>query len=450
MKAHVPSLMLAGTGSGCGKTSLSCAILKALKNRGLSPAAFKCGPDYIDPMFHRDVIESPSYNLDSFFLDDNTLKYLLWKNSKAAELSIIECVMGFYDGRGLLSTEGSSFEISKITGSPVVLIVDAKGAALSVLAVLQGFLDFCPENNIKGVILNRCTAMSYKLLSEEITGRFSGKIRPLGYMPPMPECSLDSRRLGLVSPEETENIKKKLEALAEQAEKSIDIEGILELSEAAEPLSFEKPVIRSLEKIRIALARDRAFCFYYEDNLKLLEEMGAEIVEFSPLSDAALPKNIDGLYLGGGYPEIHAEELSKNKSLLEDIKNSVESGLPTIAECGGFMYLTEAIEAYPMASVIKGKSFDTGKLSRFGYITLKAEKDCLLCRAGEKIPAHEFHYYDAEEPGKDFVASKSGGRSWSCVHSRDTLYAGFPHFHFYANLSFAENFYKACLRRKND
>jgi len=445
----VPRIVLAGTNSGCGKTTVTCAVAQALVNRGLRVGAFKCGPDYIDPMFHSKIIGAKSANLDAFFFDRNTLRYLLAKNGGDREVNIIEGVMGFYDGMGIRSAQGSTYEVSQITESPVVLIVGAKGASLSVLATIQGFLSFRPDNRICGVILNGCTAMTYGALAEEITEYFGGRVRPLGFLPMLPACSLESRHLGLVTADEVKNLREQLSILATQAEKSIDLDGLLELARGAVPVACDEVTFPKKEPVRIGVAMDKAFCFYYADSLKALEEQGAELVPFSPLSASALPEGLHGLYLGGGYPELYPEALSQNKTLMEDIRKAVTNGLPCIAECGGFMYLTEAIGEAPMVGLLKGKSFDKGKLTRFGYVRLKAEKDNLLCTAGEEIPAHEFHHWDADFPGEDFTALKVSGKSWRCAHATDTLYAGYPHFHFYANPRFALRFYDACIKEKH-
>lgn len=450
MVCKVPRIVLAGTNSGCGKTTVSCAILQALVNRGIKTGAFKCGPDYIDPMFHSRIIGAESSNLDSFFFSENTLKYLLVKNGEGRDISIIEGVMGFYDGMRMTDAKASTYDVSQITQSPVILVAGAKGASLSVLAVIQGFLSLYPDNKICGVILNQCSAMTYKMLAPQIKKYFCGRVEPLGYMPSLPECAFESRHLGLITAAEVENLKEKLQALAKCAEETIDIDGIISLSQSAAELSYEEVRLpKFAQSVRIAAAYDNAFCFYYKDNLEALSEMGAQIVYFSPLDDEKLPENIQGIYLGGGYPELYAEKLSKNNSMLESVKKALENGVPCIAECGGFMYLTGHIGEYPMADFLQGNCFDTGKLSRFGYITLKAKEDNLLCRKGEEIAAHEFHYWDCEFPGDSFTAEKESGRKWDCGFSSETLYAGFPHFHFYANTDFAINFYQACLKEKH-
>lgn len=447
MEYQIPRVVFAGSNSGCGKTTITCAVLQALINRHLKVGAFKCGPDYIDPMFHSRIIGAKSANLDLFFFAENTLKYLLAKNGFDRDISIIEGVMGFYDGLGLTTTKASTYDLARATNSPVVLVVNAKGASLSVLATIHGFMSLYPDHHICGVILNQCTAMTYPLLAKEIAQRL--QIKPLGYMPVLKDCMLESRHLGLVTAVEVENLKEKLQILAEQAEKSIDIDGILKLAADTNSIVCDSVNLPKFESVRIAVARDNAFCFYYEDSLEALTEMGTELIPFSPIADSKLPENVHGLYLGGGYPELYAQQLSQNQPMLASIKHAIENGLPCIAECGGFMYLNHSIGEYPMVSVIPGNSFNTGKLSRFGYVTLKAKQDNMLCKAGEEIAAHEFHHWDCENPGSDFTACKLSGKSWDCVYATNRLYAGYPHFHFYANPEFAIHFYQTCLEEKH-
>lgn len=450
MESVIPRVVLAGTNSGCGKTTVSCAILQSLVNHGLKVGAFKCGPDYIDPMFHSRIIGAKSSNLDLHFFSENTLRFLLAKNAADRDVSIMEGVMGFYDGMGLTSTRASTYEVAKATRSPVILVVNAKGASLSILATIQGFLNFYPENHIQGIILNQCTEMTYHVLKKDIEERFS--IRSFGYLPKLADCALESRHLGLVTAAEITDLKEKLQILAQQAEKTIDLEGILALAKQALPVTYEQILLPKGKPVRIAVARDKAFCFYYEDSLEVLKEMGAELVTFSPLHDNTLPEKIHGLYLGGGYPELYAEKLSANLTMRQSIAAKLKQGTPCIAECGGFMYLTQAIGDFSMTGSLEGSCFNTGKLTRFGYVTLKAKQDNLLCRAGEKIAAHEFHHWDCTVSGNCFTATKANGRNWDCGIATDTLYAGYPHFHFYSNLAFAENFYKACMKEghRND
>ena len=448
MEQKVPRLVLAGTNSGCGKTTVTCAVLQALISRGLRVGAAKCGPDYIDPMFHSRVIGAKSSNLDSFFFDRDTMRYLLAHNTQGCDVTVIEGVMGYYDGLGLTSTRASTYAAARETSSPVVLVVNARGAALSVLASVEGFLHFAPDSGIQGVILNGCSAMSYGPLSRELENRLG--VRACGYLPRLPECALESRHLGLITADEVADLQEKLRKLAAEAEKTLDILTLLELADAAPPLRFIPPALPEPgTPVRIGVARDRAFCFYYEDSLDLLRQLGAELVPFSPLADERLPDGVQGLYLGGGYPELYAAQLAENRTLRGQLREVVHAGMPCIAECGGFMYLTEAIGEHPMVGFLPGRCFDAGKLARFGYVTLTAERDNLLCRAGGSIPAHEFHHWDAEQTGDAFTAAKPFGRSWPCVFATDTLYAGYPHFHFYANPSFAVRFLDACRKGKH-
>lgn len=449
MKKQIPRIMIAAAGSGSGKTTLTCAILKALMDMGHHPTSCKCGPDYIDTMFHSSVLGAPSTNLDLYFFDDNTAKNLLSENSSKGDITVIEGVMGYYDGLGIDSTESSSYHVACVTNTPVILVVNSRGAALSVLATIKGFLEFRPDSNIKGVILNNCTASTYAVLKGVIEREFKGEVKPLGFMPRMKDCELESRHLGLVTAAEVADLNEKLDRLKSQALESIDMDALVELAGSAAELEYEPLEIRKMDKpVRIGVARDKAFCFYYEDSLELLKKMGAELVDFSPLEDKALPAGLDGLYLGGGYPELYTEKLSANSTMLQSVKSAIESGLPTIAECGGFMYLTEKIGEYLMVGALPGECSDKSKLMRFGYVKIRAEKDNMLMPAGHEISAHEFHHWDCTVNGSDFTATKRNGKTWQAVTANDHLYAGFPHFNFYTDMSLAEHFLEACERYK--
>lgn len=449
MEKRVPRILLAGTNSGCGKTTVSCAVMQALVNRNLNVGAFKCGPDYIDPMFHSKVIGAKSSNLDLFLFDENTLKNLLVKNGESCDISVLEGVMGYYDGRNLTNTDKSTYNVSCVTNTPTVLVVGAKGVSLSVLATIQGFLSFREDNNIVGVILNNCHKTTYEALAKEIHSYFNGKIKPLGYLPPMPDISLESRHLGLVTAQEISDIKEKMQILAAQASESLDIDGIISIAQSAKNIEYEPIEIKKFEKsVKIAVAMDKAFCFYYQDSLDVLRQMGSEIVYFSPLEDEKLPDNINAVYFGGGYPELYTEKLEANVSMRKSILAVLNSGLPCMAECGGFMYLTKSIGGREMVGFIDGDCTNKQKLVRFGYSVLKADRDNMFCKAGEEIPAHEFHYWDCTDTGADFTSVKSPSRQWKCIFANERLFAGYPHIHFYSNISFAEGFYKAALKEK--
>ena len=446
-----PRLLLCAPASGGGKTTLTCAILQVLVNRGANPVAFKCGPDYIDPMFHSEIIGARSRNLDLFFLGADTTRHLLEENSRDSGLALIEGVMGYYDGIGL-SAEASAWDLARTTRTPAVLVLDGRGQALTAAAVVRGMKDFRPDSGIAGVVLNRVSPMLYPRLREAIERETGVKV--YGFLPNRPDCALESRHLGLVTAAEVAGLREKLSALAKQAEETVDLDGLLALAASApdledKPMALPEPVER---RPRIAVARDKAFCFYYADGLALLERLGAELVEFSPLADGGLPEGTCGLYLGGGYPELYAKALADNRPMREEVRAAVLGGLPTVAECGGFLYLNQTLtdgegRAWPMVGVFPGRAANTGKLGRFGYVTLTAQTGGLLGPAGTKIPAHEFHYWDTGAPGRDFRAEKpQSARGWDCAYHTPTLYAGFPHFHFCAAPGAARNFVAAARR----
>lgn len=446
MTKHLARFLLAASSSGSGKTLLTCGILQALIRRGHRVASFKCGPDYIDPMFHTKVVGTRSRNLDTFFSGENTTRYLLAKNCQQADLAVMEGVMGFYDGVGT-GTQASSYDLARVTSTPVVLLVNGKGMSLSIAALIQGMMRFRGDSNIQGVILNQVSQKTCELLRPVIE-RECG-VRVLGYVPNVKEYVLESRHLGLVTPEEVVGLKEKLESLAGILETCIDLDVLLEIAGGAPDFEYEEPEYPRLPlSVRVGVARDSAFCFYYEDNLTLLQDMGAELVEFSPLTEEHLPEGLQALIFGGGYPEIYAEKLSANRTMRQEIKAALDKGMPCLAECGGFMYLHEEMEdmqhcSYPMVGAVAGKVFRTEKLGRFGYINLTAEKDQLLGPQGLQVRGHEFHYFDSTNCGDVFTARKpSGDRFWSCMHGTETLAVGFPHLYYYSNPGIAYEFLK--------
>ena len=444
-KRKVPRILLGAAASGSGKTLLTCGLLQALKNRNLQVASFKCGPDYIDPMFHSRVIGTKSRNLDSFFAKEDTLRYLLEKNARECEISVIEGVMGYYDGLAGISPKASAYDVARITKTPAVLIVNAKGMSLSAAAFVKGFVEYREDSQIRGVILNQISPMMYPRLKQIIEETLPVKV--YGYVPVVKDCVLESRHLGLVMPEEIADLHDKLMKLAEILERSVDIEGLLELAEGAEELPVQEPLngYHTKRTVRIALAKDEAFCFFYQDNLELLEEMGAQLIPFSPIHDEKLPENIDGMLFHGGYPELYAGQLSENDAMRTAIRKAVADGLPTVAECGGFLYLHTTLtdregHSYPMAGVLPGKCFDTGHLVRFGYIELEENSGHFMPR-GSRIRAHEFHYYDSEDNGADCIATKpSTGRNYPCIHVGESHWYGFPHLYYPSCPEFAERF----------
>ena len=444
--------LLAAPRSGSGKTTMTCALLMALKRRGCAPCAFKSGPDYIDPMFHRAVLGVESRSLDLFFSAPETVRTLYAKGAAGHGAAVCEGAMGFYDGLGGVSDRASAWHLADTLGLPVLLVVEPKGQSLTLAAELNGLKNFRTPSHIAGILLNNCTARMHALLApmlEEETG-----LPVLGFLPKLPEAVIGSRHLGLYTAAEVENLQQKLALLADAVEEHIDWPRLLALCEKeppALPVQPETPPAR----VRIAVAQDEAFCFTYAETLEAFRDAGAEVVFFSPLRDTALPENIGGLYLPGGYPELHAKELSENTSLLREIKQKIESGLPTAAECGGFLYLGQSLtdaegQSWPMAGVLPGEAKDAGRLVRFGYATLSADSDSLLFRAGESFPIHEFHHWDSTANGTALAAKKPvGGAEWRCGFVNEHFYAGFPHL-YWAGTPLPQRFAAAAENYRRD
>ena len=524
----IPRLMLAAPSSGSGKTMVTCGLLRLLQRKNLRPAAFKCGPDYIDPMFHRQVLGIPSRNLDTFFspadspVSGNTAKETMARACRrcGADIAVIEGVMGYYDGTGVSGTEASSCELARQTETPVVLVVNARGMSRSISPMLKGFADYEKENpRIRGVILNRISASMFPLMKKWIEEDTDMKV--IGYVPNDNTLSWGSRHLGLLQPEEVADLQDQINHLADVLEKTIDIDALLQLAGTAPALEIPTDSLRDgsagaftrdessrVEAVnapardeisgteaanaparndqtdcpRIAVARDEAFSFYYEDNLELLQEMGAELVFFSPVHDRTIPR-ADGLLLGGGYPELHAKALADNETMKEQIRELAAEGLPILAECGGFMYLQQSLDPgnyesaagtgqdaddssirqsadasgketsaksmYQMCGILPGSCRMTDRLVRFGYIELE-KKDGETGTAGylqdgHHIRGHEFHYFDSTENGRECTAWKPGRkRSWDCMVVQGNIMAGFPHLYYRSDPDFAAAFVEKC------
>ena len=444
--------LLAAPRSGSGKTTMTCALLMALKRRGCAPCAFKSGPDYIDPMFHRAVLGVESRNLDLFFSAPETVRTLYAKGAAGHGAAVCEGAMGFYDGLGGVSDRASAWHLADTLDLPVLLVVEPKGQSLTLAAELKGLDSFRAPSHIAGILLNNCTARMHALLApmlEKETG-----LPVLGFLPKLPEAVIGSRHLGLYTAAEVENLQQKLALLADAAEEHIDWPRLLALCEKEPPALPVEPET-SPARVRIAVAQDEAFCFTYAETLEAFRDAGAEVVFFSPLRDTALPENIGGLYLPGGYPELHARELSENTSLLREIKRKIESGLPTAAECGGFLYLGQSLtdaegQSWPMVGVLPGEAKDAGRLVRFGYAALSADSDSMLFRAGESFPIHEFHHWDSTANGTALAAKKPlGGAAWRCGFIDEHFYAGFPHL-YWAGTPLPQRFAAAAENYRRD
>ncbi len=452
-------IMIAAIKSGSGKTTITCGLLEAIKQRGHAVTAFKCGPDYIDPMFHRKVIGVASHNLDTFFSDDEQIRELYAKEGADNEIAVIEGVMGLFDGLGGIRQEGSSYHLAKVLQIPIILVIDAHGMGRTVVPVLAGIKDYDEANLIKGVVLNNTSEAFAKtiagIIEEEV------KIPVVGYVPKLRDIKIESRYLGLRLPEEIEGIKEQLAEFAGQLEKTVNVDKLLEIAESVDKVGVSNRGSQcdnqgsadNNAKIRIAVAMDEAFNFYYDENLQMLKEYGAELVYFSPIHDRCLPDSINGILLGGGYPELKAEELSSNISMRESIKKAIQSNIPSIAECGGFMYLHDSIRledgsVYPMVGVINAESSYAGKLVRFGYVEIN-EKRSLFLKEDRCIKGHEFHYFDSTDNGKDAVATKPvTGKNWECVHAGVNHWWGYPHLYYPSNPDFVEHFINVCSKVK--
>lgn len=490
----IPRLLLTAPASGSGKTVITSGLLALFSKMGLSCVSFKCGPDYIDPMFHRYVLGIPGSNLDSFFLDEDGVRQLFEERSADHELALIEGVMGYYDGVAGTSFQASSYEIARITDTPAILVVDAKKSSRSVSALIKGFLEYQKDSRIVGVILNRTSPMMTERLRpliEELG------VKLIGAVPECPEAQLESRHLGLTLPNEQKKLRVHMGALADRLEQCLDIPKLLALAGIAEdqdPNDHEKKETNKknekngyVSTRRIGVAQDEVFCFYYQENLEFLRQNGWEIVPFSPLHDQKIPENLDALLLGGGYPELYARELSENHSMLESIRiagTDRTKKIKILAECGGFLYLHRTLEdpdgkKWQMVGLLDADAFRTKKLSRFGYITLKTNqtKPVLLpdqmpdqmesknldetengkhkekTERGENdrvaIRGHEFHYWDSTDPGTALLAEKPlSSRNWACMHVSDRMIAGFPHLYYRSDPNWILNFLngRACAK----
>ena len=465
MNFNSKRIMISAVKSGSGKTTVTLALLNALKKRGLKLRSFKCGPDYIDPMLHEQVLGIPCGNLDPFFQDRELLRCLFSEKSRDTDISLIEGVMGYYDGISFESSEKSSYECALSLGCPVILVIDGRGMSHSLIALLKGMSSFKADSGIRGVIINNVPEGLYKRIKPVIE-RETDMI-PLGFMPHIAECEIDSRHLGLLTPDDIPEFEKKTAVLGREAESCLDIDAILRLSAEGRSFEYDEDHILKLinpvkhegfSGLRIAVAKDEAFSFIYEDNLELMEHLGAEIVFFSPLRDAELPDNIDGCIFYGGYPELFAAGLSENKEMLISVREALSKGLPALAECGGFLYLHEFIEdpdgrEFKLTGFIKGaRAVKRDKLQHFGYVYLSAYGDDSLIKTDVPLKAHEFHYYESSVKAELMEIVKAGDRR-RCYRGMlrvNNVLCGFPHFYYYADLSLIVNFFKLCGKRRHD
>ncbi len=455
-EVFIPRLMISAPGSGSGKTILTTGLLKLIERSGRSAAAFKCGPDYIDPMFHREVLEVPSVNLDTWFSDELQIKKLFLSHTDHKDLAVIEGAMGYTDGLGGTELQASSADLAEKLDVPVIFCINAKGMSRSIVPLIKGYLDYDGGRRIRGVILNRVSGSAYKILRSDIERELP--VRVLGYIPENEAFHLESRYLGLIQAQEIRDIKRQIEKIADLLSETLETDQIIKIAEEAEPLyaeDKEKIPVRDPEPVRIGVASDEAFSFVYEDNLDILREEGAEIIPFSPLHDPFVPE-ADGLIFIGGFPELYAKELSENESMKESVRQAAKRNMPILAECGGFMYLLKELQteegvAYPMTGILTGRAFHAGRLTRFGYAEYRENGPAEWIPDGGKIRGHEFHYYESSENGEAFSAVKPVSRKrWSCMRREGNILAGFPHLYYRSEPSFAEGFLNRCRKWKTE
>ncbi|MDU2149521.1 MAG: cobyrinate a,c-diamide synthase [Paeniclostridium sordellii] len=436
-------ILIAGTNSGVGKTTISLGIMQALTKRNLKVQPYKVGPDYIDPSYHTFITGRDSRNLDSYMLDDEKIKYIFKNASKDADISVIEGVMGLYDGFGIDLNSCTSSYTSKILKSPVILVINGKAMSSSAAAMVLGYKELDKEVNIKGVIVNNIKTKNHYELIKEAIEKYCN-IEVLGYFPPNEKFKLDSRHLGLVPSVEIEALTEKFYDLGSEIEKYINIDRLIEISESEEiETSFELNELPKFKNKSIAIAYDKAFNFYYKENLELLNQMNIEIKTFSPLYDEIVPK-ADCIYIGGGFPEVFAKELGINKKMRESIKKAHENNVPIYAECGGLMYLGEKLldldgNEYEMVGIFEGISKMTKSLKRFGYCDGIAKVDTVFSNKGDIIKGHEFHHseFNSNEECSYKMVKKRGNKivdEWYGGYSKGNTLATYLHTHFYNNL----------------
>lgn len=437
-------IVIAAASSGAGKTTVTLGIMQALKKRGLTVQPFKVGPDYIDTNYHQAITEVPSINLDSFLIaDDNSLASLFQKHAASADIAVIEGVMGLFDGLGVDRDNASTSFIAKCTKTPVILVIDGKAISTSAAAIVAGFNNFDPELQLAGVIVNRVASENHFSLIKGAIERYTN-VPVLGYLPKNADVALPERHLGLVPQEEMKELETKWELLGSLIEAHLDMEKLLQISESAVELPVSKLdfPLPDFAGMKVAYALDEAFHFYYQDNLDLISATGAELIPFSPLNDKTLPE-ADFIYIGGGFPEVFAQQLSQNYAIRQAIFNAHQKGTPIYAECGGLMYLGTSLEVagqlYEMVGIFSGVSKMTERLRKFGYcIATPVDATTLLGDTGTTIRGHEFHHSIFETTEKtclELTKMRDGVviKKWNGGYQKGNTFASYLHIHFYQN-----------------
>ncbi len=455
------SIVIAAPLSGSGKTTVTIGLMECLRRRGLKVAPFKVGPDFIDPGYHRLVTGRPSLNLDSWICTPDTVQEMFTEFSRGSDIAVIEGVMGLFDGINGRSEEGSTAQIAKLTRSTVFLVVDAKGYARSVAALLAGFMEFDPELRIGGVIFNNVASENHARVLREAVETNLPSLHVLGCIPRDRFLNLPSRHLGLLTAEDADLSEEFLDRLVEVIRKSVDLGFLWASASAGEIVDLPPRAPAPPQSVRIAVARDAAFCFLYEYNLRLLTEAGAELVEFSPLADSTLPEGISGIYLPGGYPELHAKTLAANAPMLAAVRDAVEDGMPVYAECGGFIYLTMGVfddigdveSLNRFAGIFPVTTCLLEKRKALGYREVSLRGACILGPEGAVARGHEFHYSEMTEMPADFERLYQVRKGSSDLGTEGYRYknclASYIHLHFGSNPGMAAALVASCEHYTN-
>ncbi len=431
------AFVLAGATSNVGKTTVSSLLMYAYKAKGYRVQAFKCGPDFLDPTFHEAVTGRPSYNLDLHLMGEAGIVDTFNRYTADADVAIVEGVMGMYDGAGHDLDNGSAANISRILGIPLILLVDGKGVSTSLAAQVKGYCELDPRVDLRGVLINRTSsAMLYELLKDAVQ-KYTA-VDPVGFIPLVEAAALQNRHLGLLPSAEVDDLDQKLAALYGAAEATIDYCKIGEICQVARNAVAPLGEFAG-ETVTMAIARDAAFYFYYRENIAMMEARGIVFKPFSPLHDSAVPSGVQGIYIGGGYPELHLAALAENSAMRKSIKSCADAGMPIYAECGGLMYLSSQIvdmagDAYPMVGVFPGSAEMTKRLQHFGYVNVELSGDTVLGAAGTSFTGHEFHRSKTafgDAPLRYNVAKAyRSNKQWQCGAVYKNVLAAYTHVHF--------------------
>jgi cobyrinic acid a,c-diamide synthase len=455
---NIPRLVIAGTSSGVGKTTITTGLIAALRERGLRVQPFKCGPDYIDPGYLSLAAGSPCHNLDSWMLPRESLVELFTHAAREADIAVVEGVMGLYDGRNGLEGAGSTAEIARWLCAPVILIIDVAKMSGSAAAIALGYRQLDPEVNLSGVILNNVGSPSHLHWVTEAVEKKAGT-PVLGYLPKNVEISIPERHLGLVPTAESRELSEYVERIREQVESTVDVATILRLTGMTEPLPQViegKLFPQKAEPVRvnIAVAQDEAFSFYYQDNLDLLAAWGAELRFVSPSHDATLPSDTQGVYIGGGFPEMYAGELEANTKFKRALVEAAKAGMPVYAECGGLMYISQGIidfegNKHAMVGLVPGWAVMQKKRARMGYAVAEVLRDSILAHSGERLHGHLFHWSKLPEPTERAayrILEPEEQLEGFILGTESNILGSYLHLHFGSEPSLAKRFVESCAR----